>query len=506
MALRVRQRERSEQKVSGAMPRTTLLDIGADMLTEVHKLVDFTFALRMTCRAFRDACPTTTELPLQSGYTDAVASMRMVVWAHDECGCSNKRMLATRAAEQGCDEVLFWLYNFANHEFHPIVLKLAARAGHQETLEWLFSQGGMVANGKETHACDGAAEGGHLGVLRWAFDLMGCSYSRAALVNAAKNGHLDCVNWLLANPTQFGRDKSALVAAMEGGHMPIVMRLRHEKYPWCFEAVERAAQGGHTACLMHALAEGCQWSFGGLVADAAYGGYLETIEALRRFAETKDMHDEAEHPWTELVLESAMEGGALNVLKVARADPEAAPIDVDVLWKIAAGNGHYEMLEWAIEEFGVPTDSCACCAAALNGNLDSVKWLRARGFPWDGEVLSSAACNRKGREIIEWALANGCELDPARDPPEMMESATLHGQLDLLKWLWAKYYGCRWNPWHHTVLMEYAMARNRGDVMHWLMQEGCPYDRQALMNTSNLRYLNPRVRSLFNTLRVVGSW
>ena len=506
MALRVRQKVRSEQKVAGAMRRTTLLDVGADMLTEVHKLVDFTFALRITCKAFRDACPTTTELPLQSGYGDAAVSMRMAVWAHEECGCSNKNVLALRAAEQGCDEVLFWLYNFANHEFKPILTMVAARAGHQETLEWLFSEGGMVANGKETRTCDGAAEGGHLGILRWAFDLLGCSYSPAALVGAAKNGHLDCVNWLLSNPARYGKDNAALVAAMEGGHMPIVMRLRHERYLWSWEAAEAAAQGGHTACLMHALWDRCEWSFGGLVGMAAYGGHLETIEAIRRFAEAKDMHDEAAHPWTEMVLESAMEGGALNVLKVARADPEAAPMDVDLLWKIAADNGHYEMLEWAIEEFGMPTDNGACCAAVLNGNLDSLKWLRARGFPWDGGVLSSAAGNRNGLEIIEWALANGCEVDPARDPPEMMESATVHGQLDVLKWLFTKYYDCRWNPRHHTVLMENAMTCNRGEVMHWLMQTGCPYDRQALMNTSHLRRLNDRVRSLFNTLRVVDFW
>ena len=42
--------------------------------------------------------------------------------------------------------------------------------------------------------------------------------------------------------------------------------------------------------------------------------------------------------------------------------------------------------------------------------------------------------------------------------------------------------------------------------MHWLMQTGCPYDRQALMNTSHLRRLNDRVRNLFNTLREADHW
>ena len=496
---------RSEQEALCAMPATTLLDIGADMLAEVHKRVSLQFALRITCKALRDACPT-TEMPLQSGYRDAVVSMRVAVWAHEECGCSNKHVLAERAAEQGCEEVLFWLYHFAHHTFSPTVNMAAARAGQRGVLEWLFSEGGVVADNKEHRTCDGAAEGGQLGILRWAFDTMGCSVSSAALVSAAANGHLDCVNWLLDHPTSYGKDNAALVAAMEGGHMPIVMRLRKERYLWSWEAAEAAAQSGHTACLMHALADRCEWSFGGLVGMAAFGGHLETIEALRRFAEAKDMHDEAAHPWTELVLESAMEGGALNVLKVARADPEAAPMDVDLLWKIAADNGHYEMLEWAIEEFGMPTDNGACCAAALNGNLDSLKWLRARGFPWDGDVLSSAAGNRKGREIIEWALANGCEVNQHRDPSEMMEHATINGQLDTLKWLWAKYCDCRWNRPHHTMLMENAMLHNRGEVMHWLMQTGCPYDRQALMNTSHLRRLNDRVRSLFNTLREADHW
>ena len=488
------------------MPRTTLLDIGGDMLTEVHKLVDFTFALRMTCRAFRDACPSTKELPLQSGYGDAVASMRMAAWAHDECGCSNRNILALRAVEQGCEEVLFWLYNFTNHDFKPALTKVAARAGHHETLEWFFSSGGMVANAKDTYTCDGAAEGGHLGILEWAYNLMGCSYSRAALVGAARNGHLNCVNWLLTNPMHYCKDRGALTAAMEGGHMPIVMRLRDEKYSWSWEAVERAAQEGHTPCLMHALADGCEWNFEGLVASAAFGGHLETIEALRRYAEAKDMHSEAAHPWSADVLECAMEGGALNVLKVAHADPEAAPIDVDLLWRIAAGGGHHEMLEWAIEKFGMPTSNEACYAAALHGKLDTLKSLRARGFAWDGEVLRAAAGNRNGREMIEWALANGCEVNPERDPPEMMESATLSGQLDVLKWLFGKYYGGRWQPRHHTVLMDHAMTNNRGNVMDWLVCSGCPYDRHALLTTSRVRHNCDHVKMLFNTLRTMHHW
>ena len=122
------------------------------------------------------------------------------------------------------------------------------------------------------------------------------------------------------------------------------------------------------------------------------------------------------------------------------------------------------------------------------------------------QASDPCARQRTPSAIHEWALANGCEVDPVGDPPAMMANAAVGGHLDTLKWLFGKYYDCRWNLRDHTVLMEYAMTHNRADVMDWLMCAGCPYDWNALLNVSRVRPLCDRVRCLFDRLRVIGLW
>ncbi|CAN0375371.1 unnamed protein product, partial [Phaeothamnion confervicola] len=51
---------------------------------------------------------------------------------------------------------------------------------------------------------------------------------------------------------------------------------------------------------------------------------------------------------------------------------------------------------------------CGLCEwAAFRGSLNTLKWLRARGFRWSKDV-SSAAAEAHHLEIYQWLLANGC--------------------------------------------------------------------------------------------------
>ena len=48
----------------------------------------------------------------------------------------------------------------------------------------------------------------------------------------------------------------------------------------------------------------------------------------------------------------------------------------------AAGRGDLEMLKW-LRAKGYPWDARACAWAAKGGHLEVLKWLRAEGCPWD---------------------------------------------------------------------------------------------------------------------------
>ena len=52
-------------------------------------------------------------------------------------------------------------------------------------------------------------------------------------------------------------------------------------------------------------------------------------------------------------------------------------------------------------------DQHACSAAAKNGHLEVLKYLRENRCPWNSFVCSHAA-ERGHLEVVKWAHENGC--------------------------------------------------------------------------------------------------
>jgi hypothetical protein len=98
--------------------------------------------------------------------------------------------------------------------------------------------------------------------------------------------------------------------------------------------------------------------------------------------------------------------GHLSILKLLRSlDPDWDEGDDDSVTAHAAGGGHLEIIEWAIEN-GWPLTESACKYAAGGGQLDTLKWLCDRGCPWDSGTTEYASTD----EVYEWAKQNGCPV------------------------------------------------------------------------------------------------
>jgi hypothetical protein len=52
----------------------------------------------------------------------------------------------------------------------------------------------------------------------------------------------------------------------------------------------------------------------------------------------------------------------------------------------------------------------ACTAAARRGSLRMLKYLRQKGFAWDGMVVQMAL-RYNHMELVNWAVAEGAPLD-----------------------------------------------------------------------------------------------
>ena len=108
--------------------------------------------------------------------------------------------------------------------------------------------------------------------------------------------------------------------------------------------------------------------------------------------------------------------------------------------------------------------SLLCAAAARSGQLEELKALRAKNFPWDWRTCAYAA---KGGhlEVLQWARANGCPWDK-----ETCAGAAGFGHLEVLKW--ARENDC---PWYWRTCA-YAARYGHLEVLKWARANGCPWD------------------------------
>ena len=142
---------------------------------------------------------------------------------------------------------------------------------------------------------------------------------------------------------------------------------------------------------------------------------------------------------------------------------------------VAAHKGYLQVFEkyWSQgpqKKLSKLWDERTCYLAARSGHLELVKWLRAKGCPWDGgdDDVCRAAAEGGQLEVLQWIRA--------QDPPcpwdvLVCSFAARYGHLDVLRW--ARSQGCPWDeyaPWA-------AARKGHLKVLKWLIKEGCPYDK-----------------------------
>ncbi|QBZ81188.1 hypothetical protein pclt_cds_595 [Pandoravirus celtis] len=214
-----------------------------------------------------------------------------------------------------------------------------------------------------------------------------------------------------------------------------------------------AAQGHHDVILRLRLA-GCPWDATTCTAAAA-AGRLDTLKFLRSYDEALGG---VPCPWDETTCAAAAASGRIDVIAWLRDGNDPCPWDARTM-AAAAARGHYRMIYWlcgmrwgaarartrvprdgtswrarhrcpcdptvfaaaaatgqigimsALYARGVPWDASVCAAAADNGHLDALVWLRARQppCPWDERTTQGAASGGH-QDCLAMALAGGCPV------------------------------------------------------------------------------------------------
>ena len=160
---------------------------------------------------------------------------------------------------------------------------------------------------------------------------------------------------------------------------------------------------------------------------------------------------------------------------VHHTDPEV----VKRVLYVAARHGYVQVFEkyWSQgpqEMLSKLWDEKTCNWAAVCGQLEVMKWLRAKGCPW-GTLTSHWAAFGGRLEVLQWMRA--------QDPPCPWDSnvcyhAVRRGHLDVLRW--ARRQGC---PWGDGLICD-AASYGHLKVLIWLIKEGYPYDKDMCRNAA----------------------
>ena len=134
------------------------------------------------------------------------------------------------AAEGGHLHILKWLRSLDPPcPLDAETSKAAAAAGNLEIFNWLTTEEEHTS--WHTESCTAAAAGGHLGALKWMRQQVPpCPWTEATCAAAAAGGHLEVLQWLRDPEQQSNQpcpwDAEAASAAAAGGHMHILQWIR----------------------------------------------------------------------------------------------------------------------------------------------------------------------------------------------------------------------------------------------------------------------------------------
>jgi hypothetical protein len=113
----------------------------------------------------------------------------------------------------------------------------------------------------EKMICANAALNGHLDVLIWILK-NGCPWDEETCEYAVRGGRLDILKWIL----EYGikpddnMNKNVCAIAADEGNLDILKWARENNYPWDEKVCENAACNGHFEVLKWACDNGCHWN------------------------------------------------------------------------------------------------------------------------------------------------------------------------------------------------------------------------------------------------------
>ncbi len=326
---------------------------------------------------------------------------------------------------------------------------------------------------------------GNLNLMKW-IRKQSCPWSSSTFCSALSFGKVENMMWLKEEGCPWSG--ATFSSAAQSGNLDNMKWLKEEGCPWGGDTFYKAAQSGNLDNMKWLKAEGCPWSEHTFACTTDEGN-LEIIRWLT----------EEDCPWDEWVFSRAASHGNLKNMKFLY---EAGCPWGESTFECAAENTNLQNMKW-LKEQGCPWNEWTFEKIVLNGNwdikfsrdhnsccshshescmensdsfyntknkvLNSMKWLREEGCPWDAKTFENAA--EVGiLENMKWLREEKCPWNA-----ETFSRAVGNGNFDNMKWLREE--KCLWDA--ETFNTAVGVPENLEHVK-WLKEEGCPWDKKTL--------------------------
>jgi hypothetical protein len=414
----------------------------------------------------------------------AAGRLDMLQWARAQ-GCPWSSATCEYAAAEGYLEILDWAVRNGCPLSYRVGIAAASR-GRLEVLQWLQARSCQIwlENCGEI-----AAQGGHLGVVRWAVEQAlrdnNSSILRAVAWGAAHGGHLALLQWVAARCDSW-QDPLICTKAAQGGHLEVLR--------WAYEQRCGLERDACIAALREGHAEVFQWAFTHmkchLVVDcdrvtwdgfeAARGrlGILQWLHANR------SLLGAGGQGLLLLGCEAAALAGDIEALQWAADSCDLSP--EDLCFNALATRGAFAGLQAAYALFVLDDDKASslhgCGVRALvRGHPETVRWLagwcdvdekfflQRLNFDWTGwpgtlTLGEGTASRQRLLGMLEWWARRS---DRAWTGAFCAQLAA-KGDLELLQWAHTRDF-----PWDGRVC-ESVVVQDHSDVVAWAHANRCP--------------------------------
>jgi hypothetical protein len=134
----------------------------------------------------------------------------------------------------------------------------------------------------------------------------------------------------------------------------------------------------------------------------------------------------------------------------------------------AAAAGHQHVIEYLHAE-GCLFNNSVYLAAAMSGHVHVLQRLRELECPCHGAALCKLAAERGLLQVLQWAKQQGAVFTQIT-----MIHAAAHGRIAVCAYLLAQQCPCGIN------VCNAAVQHCQLHTLHWLLENGCPYDANWL--------------------------